>query len=46
MSGANQTFAIGAALAFGLMTLMVISQSGGSISISTTGVAASVNPPQ
>jgi len=46
MSSANQTFAIGAALAFGLMTLMVISQSGGSISVSTTGVSANVNPPK
>lgn len=44
MSGANQTLAIGAALVFGLMTLAVISQSGGSISISPTGVSANVNP--
>lgn len=46
MSSANQKFAIGAALLFGLMALAVISQSGGTISVSTTGVSATVNPPR
>jgi hypothetical protein len=45
MSGRVQAFAIGATLAFGLMTLAVISQSGGSITISTTGLTATVNSP-
>jgi hypothetical protein len=43
MSGGIQAVAIGAALLFGLATLAVISQSGGSITLSMTGLTAIVN---
>jgi hypothetical protein len=43
MSDGNQLVAIGAALLFGLATLAVISQSGGSITLSMTGLTAIVN---
>ena len=46
MSGGIQALAIGAALVFGLATLAVISQSGGSITVSMTGLTATVNSPQ
>lgn len=46
MSGGIQAVAIGAALVFGLATLAVISQSGGSITASMTGLTAIVNSPR
>ena len=46
MSGGIQAVAIGAALVFGLTTLAVISRSGGSITLSMTGLTAIVNSPR
>jgi hypothetical protein len=46
MSSGIQPVAIGALLVFGLTALAVISQRGGSIAVSMSGLTASVNPPQ
>jgi hypothetical protein len=43
MSGGIQLVAIGATLVFGLATLTVMSQSGGSITLSMNGLTAIVN---
>jgi hypothetical protein len=44
--GSDLTVPIAAALLFGLATLMVLSTTGGSIALSTTGLTVTVNAPQ
>ncbi len=46
MSDGNQTFVIGATLVMGLATLAVISRPGGSITVSKTALAVTVNSAQ